>query len=127
MLLRVHSFLFNILCFGIVDTGEVRPAYMISSEVAGTHFAECYVIRVLRDVTYLTFVGTANQLSGCTYVEAGFNFQNCRKFLLFNFEHKTPQINQKLHKSAFTCEIKFYSVQNSEPFTEYQTFQIMCT
>jgi len=31
------------------------------------------------------------------------------------------QMNQKLQKSAFTCEINFYSLQNSETFTEHQS------
>jgi len=36
-LLRVHSFLFSILCSGIVGTLEVLPADMIGPEFWGTH------------------------------------------------------------------------------------------
>jgi hypothetical protein len=34
-----------------VGTGGVRPADMLGSEFSGIHSAECYVIRVLWDVT----------------------------------------------------------------------------
>ena len=51
MLLRVHFFLFIILCSGIVGTGEVRPADMLRSVISSTHFGEYYVITVLWDVT----------------------------------------------------------------------------
>jgi hypothetical protein len=51
VLLRAHSFLFSILCSGIVGTGEVRPEDMLRSEFSGTHFGDCYVITVLWDVT----------------------------------------------------------------------------
>jgi hypothetical protein len=44
VLLRFHSFLFSILCTGIVGTGEVRPADMLPSELSGTHVGEYYVI-----------------------------------------------------------------------------------
>jgi len=36
---------------GNVGTGGVRPADMLGSEVSGTHSGECYVIRVLWDMT----------------------------------------------------------------------------
>ena len=42
---------FGILCSGIVGTDEMRPAGMLSSEVSGTSFGECYVLSVLWDVT----------------------------------------------------------------------------
>ena len=50
----VLSFLFSILCSGTVETGEVGPADVLGCGVSGTHFGEyyeCYVSRVLRDVT----------------------------------------------------------------------------
>jgi len=47
VLLRVHSFLFTILCSGIVWTGEVRQADMLVSEFSGSQRGECYVIRAL--------------------------------------------------------------------------------
>jgi len=50
-LLHVHFFLFLILRSGIVGTGEVRPAEMVVSEFSESHFGECYVISVLRNVT----------------------------------------------------------------------------
>jgi len=46
-------------------TGELWPTDILSSEVSGTHFGECYVIIFLWDVTYLTFVGRAHHRSGC--------------------------------------------------------------
>jgi len=36
---------------GILGNGGVRPADMLGSDVSGTHSGECYVIRVLLDVT----------------------------------------------------------------------------
>ena len=60
-----HSFLFNNLCSGIVGTGVVQPVDMLGFEVSGNHFGECYVARVLRDVTWLAVVGWAEQRSGC--------------------------------------------------------------
>jgi hypothetical protein len=47
-----------------VGTGEVRLADMLGSEVSGTYCAEYYVITVLWDVTWLTFVGRVDQRSG---------------------------------------------------------------
>jgi hypothetical protein len=64
VLLRDHSFFFGILYNGTVDTGVVRTANMLGSEVSGTDCAECYVNVVLWDVTLLTFVGRAEQRSG---------------------------------------------------------------
>jgi len=50
-LLHFHSFLFSILCSGIVGTGLVQPEGMLGFQVSGIHFEECYVIRVLWYVT----------------------------------------------------------------------------
>ena len=35
---------------------------MLESELSGTHFVECYVITVLWDVTWLTFVVLEKQM-----------------------------------------------------------------
>jgi hypothetical protein len=49
--LGVHSFLFSIMCSGIMGIGVARPADMLDFEISGAHFGECYVITVLWDVT----------------------------------------------------------------------------
>ena len=49
------------LCSGIVGNAEVRQADMLGTEFSGTLFGECFVIRVLRDVTLTRFVGRAEQ------------------------------------------------------------------
>jgi hypothetical protein len=51
VLLHFHSFLFIILCSGVLGTSVVRPADMLGFEVSGTQFGEFYVITVLWDVT----------------------------------------------------------------------------
>ena len=55
-LICVHSFLFTILFCFIFDTGVLRTADMLDSEVSGTHFGEYSVITVVCDVTWLTLV-----------------------------------------------------------------------
>jgi hypothetical protein len=50
-LATLHFFMFSVLCIGIVGTGDLRPADMLGSEISCAHFGECYVIRVLWDVT----------------------------------------------------------------------------
>jgi len=51
VLLGVHSFLFSVLCSGILGTGVAHLADMIGFEISGTHFVECYAITELCDVT----------------------------------------------------------------------------
>ena len=51
VLLHAHFFPFTSLCSGIVGTAEVRAADMLGSTFSSTHFGECSIIRVLRDVT----------------------------------------------------------------------------
>ena len=36
---------------GIVDTGEVRQTDMLGTKIPVTHFGECFVVIVVRDVT----------------------------------------------------------------------------
>ena len=56
VLLRVHFFLFRNMCSLIVGIDDVLTRVMLGSEFSDTHFGECYVITVLWDVTWLTFV-----------------------------------------------------------------------
>ena len=47
MSLRVHFFLFSILCSGNFGTCEVWPADVSAFEFSSNYSVECYVIRVL--------------------------------------------------------------------------------
>ena len=76
----------------------MRPADMITSEVSGTQFGECNVITVLRDVTYLTFVGTADQRSGFTYIKAAFYFRFAGNSCFIN-SHTKPRKRIKSYKN----------------------------
>ena len=51
VLLRVHSFVFTIWFSVIFGTGAVPTNEMLNSDVSGTHFGECYLIRQLWNVT----------------------------------------------------------------------------
>jgi len=51
VLLHIHSFLFSILCSGIVGTGVVQAVDMLGFGVSGTHFGKYYVIKVFWYVT----------------------------------------------------------------------------
>jgi hypothetical protein len=50
-----HSFLFSIMCSGIVGIGVGRTADVVGFEITGTHFGVCCVITELWGVTYLAF------------------------------------------------------------------------
>jgi hypothetical protein len=51
----------SLLFSGIMCSGDVQ---ILGSEFSGTPFGECYVITVLWDVTWLTFVSWTEQRYG---------------------------------------------------------------
>jgi len=59
---------------------------MLDSEISSAHFGEYYLITVLWDVRNLTFVVWEKQMMVSTVISE-------KKFLCFNFEHITPEVN----------------------------------
>jgi len=51
VVLHVHSYLFRFVYSVYVGPGEVRPEDMLRSEFSGTYSGDCYIIKVLWDVT----------------------------------------------------------------------------
>ena len=83
VLLRVHFFLFSVLCSSIVGTGVVRPADMLGSEVSGIHLRNyshlgwdaAHVYTKGRPEFRMIILPLISELQG---------------ILGFNFQHRTP-------------------------------------